>query len=66
VFKQIIKTALWIISAICLYIIVTTRDPRGFGLVAVAGFLCTWVLLKWDKIDKAFEEYLDEKMNVDN
>lgn len=54
--KQVIKTVLWVTSIVCLYVIVTTRDPRGFGLVTVVGFLCTWILIKWDK----FEEHLDD------
>jgi len=55
--KQAIKTALWIISVICLYTIITIQDPRGFGIVAAVGFICTWVLFRWEK----FEEYLDDE-----
>jgi|10_taG_2_1085330.scaffolds.fasta_scaffold20122_8 hypothetical protein len=54
--KTIIKSILWCTIFSCLFTILTVHDPRAFGIVAFVGFLCTWVLFRWDK----FEDYLDE------
>jgi len=54
--KTIIKSILWCTIFSCLFTILTVHDPRAFGIVAFVGFICTWVIIKWENI----EGYLDE------
>ena len=55
-FKQAIKAILWMTCIMCIFTILTMKDPRGFGVVAITGLLCTWVLIKWE----AISDYIDE------
>ncbi len=40
----------------CMAMIITIKDPREFGIIAFVGFISTYVLIRWEKL----EEYLDE------
>jgi|TARA_Y100000310_G_scaffold133925_1_gene132915 hypothetical protein len=54
--KHTIKAILWMISIMCMAMIITIKDPREFGIIAFVGFISTYVLIRWEKL----EEYLDE------
>ena len=56
----IIKSILWIICFLCLYIILTTYDIQTFGVVGFIGFISTWILFRWNKYeDKVIEKFDD-------
>jgi len=55
--KTIIKSILWTTVFSCLFTVLTVQDPRAFGIVAFIGFICTWILIRWEKM---MEEYLDD------
>ena len=61
----IIKSILWVICFICLYIILTTYDIQTFGVIGFIGFISTWILVRWNKYEekviKKFED-VDESI----
>ena len=54
--KEAIQIILWSVSIMSVIIIFTVKDPRAFGVIALIGFISTWILIKLDK----FEKYLDD------
>ena len=59
----IIKSILWVICFICLYIILTTYDIQTFGVVGFVGFIATWILIRWNKYEDTIEETI-KKLDV--
>jgi ABC-type iron transport system FetAB permease component len=59
----IIKSILWIICFLCLYIILTTHDIQTFGVVGFVGFIATWILIRWNKYENKIEETI-KKLDV--
>ena len=59
----IIKTILWIICFLCLYIILTTYDIQTFGVIGFIGFISTWILIRWNKYEDKIEETI-KKLDV--
>ena len=47
---------LWIVIALCLYMILTTREVEVFSVVGFIGFITTWILIRWDK----FKDMIDD------
>tara|TARA_R110000824_G_scaffold60492_3_gene161660 strand:+ start:5642 stop:5815 length:174 start_codon:yes stop_codon:yes gene_type:complete len=47
---------LWIVIALCLYMILTTREVEVFSVVGFIGFISTWLLIKVNRYMDGIDE----------
>ena len=48
--EPVIKTGLWMMSIVCLYLLLTTFDTLIFAVSGFMGLCSTWILIRWDNI----------------
>ena len=50
-----VRGILWIIIALCLYVILTAFDVQVFGIAGFIGVIATWILIRWDKFKDSID-----------
>ena len=50
-----VRGILWIIIALCLYVILPAFDVQVFGIAGFIGVIATWILIRWDKFKDSID-----------